>query len=469
MPENWTEPPYKPPLRPHRLIPVISADEQAEAVPFEATGQDISNWSAEVGAALPPEMSAGARALSEQAWHVIEKAALTIDALTALMKGQTKAAGETLELLQLISAVLLALPDQLSAGVEASIGRVDWMFARLLNAPLHSGLIQQLMDALVAPARAEQPADQPGAAPADAPKPEAPLADYAAEIAVLRSLHRDLVTLQQRWDELVEASFPLIPTTDLPGDTAAPPAETDEETPGGSAPKAPSPLPEGLVIAQPAWGAGRPPRPRPALRQRQRLGLVMALLVLFIISTGVILARFKATPAINPGNAAFSVGRRTPVTLTPEPPEQHVIPTPAVPRPTPTPRRPTPTPSPTPSPTPRPTPSPTPTPSGLICPAGAAFCVSTLQLQMACAGQGSVTLQLTNATQGRQNWMAVSSLGPGGTPLVSVSPGHGKLDPNPAITLTVQANVQGHNLSGTLTIIGSSGTTPITITLTVCG
>jgi|SRR5579859_4145830 len=465
MPESWIEPPYKPPLRPHRLVPAFPTEEQAEATTLEGTGQDITNWSAETGVAVWPEMAAGGRVLSEQAWHVIEKAALTIDALTTLMKGPTGASGETLKLLQLMSATLLALPDQLAAGVEASISRVDWMFARLLNAPLHSGLIQQLMDALVVPAGQEMPADQTGVALAAAPNPETPPADYTAEIGVLRGLHRDLVTLQQRWDELVERAFPLVPPSSAdqppPGDPEEASAETTGEMPAvGGAPKAPTPLPEGLVVAQPAVGG--PPRLRPALRQRQRLALVMALLLFFITSAGVILARVQMPPAINPGNAAFSVGQRTRAAPIPTSASQPTIPTPVAA--TPTPRPPAPTHQPL-----KPRPSTTPTPPGPICPAGAAFCVSTLQLQVPCAGQGSVTFQLTNTMQSKQNWMAASSLGPGGAALVSVSPAHGKLSPNQAITLTVQTSVQGQNRSGTITLIGPFGTTPITITLTVCG
>ncbi|HEU5367683.1 MAG TPA: hypothetical protein VFU69_04435, partial [Ktedonobacterales bacterium] len=132
---------------------------------------------------------------------------------------------------------------------------------------------------------------------------------------------------------------------------------------------------------------------------------------------------------------------------------------PKVPTPTPTPRPP--------QPTPRPTPRPTPA-SNAICPRGAAFCVSTLQLQVPCAGNGSVTLQLMSVTTSKTAWQALSSMGSGGA-LVRITPARGTLKQNQTVTLSVQANTQQQNRSGLMMIFGPFGTAPISITVQVCG
>jgi hypothetical protein len=455
MAEHQIEPPAKPPLRPHRLIPANAVP--AEGLPIAAVEQEVEGWLAEPAEASLPGLAAGGRRLAEQAWLFMEKAAPTLDALPAMLKA-ANAPEMALQTLELLGSMLLALPDQMSAGLESSVARVDWLFSRLLNAPGHPGLIEQVIEALAALGTSSA-ADEPPADPGPATE-------------ILRGLHRDLVTLQQRWDELIEEMFPSAVTlpisTPLASGRQAAPAGPAADAPGSiPAPKAPTPLPAGLVIAQPA-ADGPPPRAfrfAAVGRQQQRLAMLLALLLLVLAGTGVFLVQIKGT-ATNSAGAALSVNQNTPVAARPtQPTRAQPTPTRPVPTPTPTPRPPTPTPRP---PTPTPTPTSTPTPGSPICPSGAAFCVSAVQLSVPCAGQGSATLQLTSAATGKNSWQTLFLPGSGGA-LVTISPSHGSLKQGQTVTLTVQASNQGKKSTGTIMIFGPFGTKPINVATTICG
>jgi hypothetical protein len=451
MPEDNKEPPYKPPLRPLRLIPADASLSWPETVPALSAGQDAAREPNEPGRMFPPQAAEAVRELARQSWLVIEKAAPTLDTLSAALEA-IGASEEAARAVQLISTILLALPDQLASGADASVPRVDSMFAQLLNAPGHPGLIQLAIDALALPAASSDTAEAP--------------ASHAAAQETLRGLHRALVTLQQRWDELVSALFsmePFAPASAPPAnDNAAASAEAPEDGKVEAAPKASTPLPEGVVVALPAASArsGRSFMPQSIGNQRLRLALVAALL-LMVISGSAFLLISKHAPAINPGSDTLTVHQHTPVTVSPTSQPTQVQPTPTRPPPTPTPRPP--------APTRAPTPTPTPSPSGPICPNNSAFCVSTLALQVPCAGQGSATLRVTNSTSRKVFWYATSSPSPAHNPLVTITPSNGILKPAQMIILTAQANAQGQKLTGTITIFGPSGTIPVTVNVRVCG
>lgn len=402
----------------------------------------LETWALEPGTALPPEIAEGGRALAQRAWLVIEKAALTLDAVPAILKA-ADAPEEALETLKVIGSVLLALPDQLAAGLDTSIARADRMFARLLNAPGRPGLIEQVMLALVEAGAASQ---EPG--------------DFAAELEILRALHRDLVALQQEWDDLLAPLFPGesdAPASDevlSPGDMAAPGEQ--EGPPGFSAP-----LPEGLVITVPASERSRQSR---YIRGQNllRLGLLLSL-VLFASGAAALLLRPGHAPVVNPGGAVLAVGQQASATATSRPTPPQPTPTTA-----PTPRPPSTSPGPTtiPSPTATPVPAPSPTAAASCTPA-ATFCASALSLQVPCPGQGSVSFQLTNNTNRQQAWRIVSSVGHGGRSLVNVTPSSGYLKARQTVTLTVQASASGNHLVGAMMIFGSA--LPVVIALVVCG
>ncbi len=437
MSERQREPPYKPPLRPHRLIPAPGAV-PPDDLPIEAIEKQVESWLAASKEVPTPGLAEGGRPLAEQAWRFIEKAALTLDALPAVLKA-ANAPEEALQTLELIGSILLALPDQIASGLESSVARVDWMFSRLLNAPAQPGLIEQVIEVLetlgiIGP-------------------PDEPPADHSVEIEVLRGLHRDLVTLQLRWDELIEATFPVmssLPTSPMPAVGSAAPGGSAAARPDQAAPKAPAPLPAGLMIAPTASRrlTGRPFRFYPMSKPQQRLAIVLALALLSILVMGIVLVQSRNTSAIAPSSAALSVERHTPT------PTTMTQPTPTIPTPTPTP-----SPSPTPVP-PEPTPTPTPA-SQAICPDDAEFCVSTLQLDVPCAGDGSVTFKLISNTKNKESWWTFVSR-------VTISPTHGSLKQGQTVTITVQATTERENSTGQITIFGSFGTDPITITAHIC-
>jgi hypothetical protein len=414
---------------------------------MDAVGQAVESWYTTAGEAWSADLEKGGTPLAEQAWLFIEKAALTLDGLPAVLK-RIGAPEEALQVLELIGSLLLALPDQMASGLESSVARVDWMFSRLLNAPGQPGLIEQTIEFL----------DEPGASG----ETNEAQADYSAEIEVLRGLHRDLVTVQQVWDELIEATFPVVPMPPLAGEKKGSAGRTSPGAlPGKPASGAPAPLPEGLKIAPSASSRGTESasRLRAAGKPYRRLAMLMALLLLALAFMGVFLAQARGGSTVNPDSAALSANGHTPVVATPTPTTK-AQPTPTTPAPTPTPKPPTPTPKP-----PTPTPKPPPLPDGSICPDNAAFCVSTLQLQVPCEGQGSVTFQLFGVKTSQQNWQAISM--PSGS-LVTLSPTHGSLKVGQAMTIQVQANTRRQNRSGVIMIFGPFGTSPITLDVLVC-
>jgi hypothetical protein len=446
MADYRTEPLYKPPLRPHRLIPAGPGAVPLEGLPVGAIGREVESWLAASSEAPNAVLEEGGRILARQAWLFIEKAALTLDALPAVFRS-ADTPDEAFEALALLGSILLTLPDLMASGVEGNVARVDWMFSRVLNAPAQPGVVEQVIEALAAldTSRAD---DQPPA-------------DHSAELEVLRGLHRDLVTLQQRWDALIESLFPMVFPT-----PASPPAGNSGKTqpvdvPAGMladprALKTPGPLPAGLMITDTGSPEAAPRSARFHMAgKQQRLALVLVLVLLALTIIGMLLAQTRSVPAIIPGSAALSV---TQPTSSPTTAAQPTAP-PTTPRPTPTPRRPQPTPS---QPTPRPTPA-----SGLTCPRGAALCISTTTLQVPCAGDGSVMFQLTNATTSKEGWQALSTTD-SGVALVEITPAHGMLKQNQTVTLSVQANTQREDRSGAITIFGPLGTLPISITVQVC-
>jgi hypothetical protein len=349
----------------------------------------------------------------------------------------------------LISSILLALPDLIASGLEGNVARVDWMLSRLLNAPGQPGLVEVVIETLAALDTSDRDDEAP--------------ADHGAALEVLRGLHRDLVTLQQRWDVLIEIIFPVAfpaPASPQAGnDSKTPPADPPADALTNPRPlKSPGPLPAGLMVAGagPMTAAPRSARFYLVGKQQQRLAIVLALVLLVLIIIGMLLVQTRNTPAITPSGAALSVAQHTPSPTTRVQPTATAAP--KVPTPTPTPRPP--------QPTPRPTPRPTPA-SNAICPHDAAFCVSTLQLQVPCAGSGSATLQLTGASTSRGTWQALSSMSSGGA-LVRITPARGTVRQNQTVTLSVQANTQQRNRSGLIMIFGPFGTAPISITVQVC-
>jgi hypothetical protein len=320
------------------------------------------------------------------------------------------------------------------------------MFSRLTNAPGHPGLVELIIEALemLPTSKAE----------------DGPSADYSAEIKILRGLHRDLVTLQQRWDELIEAVFPVVFPAPLQpaseSESRATPTEVSVGARAGqTARRAPAPLPMGWMMAHAASGgsAARTFRIHPGSKQ-QRLALVAVLALLVVMVIGILLAAARSAATFTPGNPALAVAQYTSTAST----ALQSTPTRTIPSPMPTQVVPTPTPRP---PTPRP---PTPTPNTAICPAGSVFCVSTVQLQVPCAGDGSVTFQLISNTGHNANWQAISLLGGS---LLTIDPASGALKQNRTVTLSVHANMNGSR-SGIMIILGPSGTAPINMTVQVC-
>jgi hypothetical protein len=436
MPEQQQEPPSRPPLRRHRLVPFTEGTSGAHPA--------LPAGSPPTQPLLPaPVLEAQAR-LAAEATRIIKEAQPTLDALPAALVALS-APEEAQSALGLVQSMLRVLPGELAAGAEANIEQVDWMFAQLLNAPGEPGLIEQVMLALGGPA-APSAQDQP-------------LPDTAPALEALRRLHRDLVALQSGWDALLDLTlpaemvFPTIPA--LPEPPAAPAAP---------APRAPTPLPAGLVVAQPGARAGLV-RPRAAGfgSVPLRLSLVAVLLLLALGGGGIILARGLMGQGGTPNTAQViaQLPTQIPPTNTTKPlptATQTAIP----PSPTPRPRA-TPTAGATSTPTPSPTSSP-----GPVCASGVHVCVSPTFLLVPCAGKPGVTLQLSNNDTQMQDWQATSSTVSRNTPLVTITPASGKLKPGQTITLTIAANAQGEELTGMVFIAGSWSHLPLMVLVFVC-
>lgn len=439
MSEQQPIPFYKPPLRPQRLIPAGPGIIPAEGLPVAATQRQVESWR-EKSTELPtPGLADAGQGLANRAWRFFEKPALILDALPPVYRA-VGAPQEALDDVELIGSLLLALPDLMASGLENNIPRVDWMFSRLLNAPGHPGLIEAIMEMVAA-------LDVRGLS-------HPPAFDQEAAIDVLRRLHRDVVSLQQSWDTLIEAMFPVIIPQPESDNTAKLPTLPADALTSRPAPHAPGPLPAGLMIAPTASSRlSARPTPMVALGKRTpRLVILLVVALLVVTVLGLLLAQVKHAPALTPSNAALSVDQQTPTLTT------STLPTPTAPLPSPTP---TPTPPP-----PRPTPtSPAqPTPASNICPKGAAFCVSTLQLQASCEKTSSVTFQLIGASRSA-SWQAFAAFSGA---QVSISPSHGTLKQNQTVTLQVQIKPTRSNPSGTIMIFGPWGTTPISVTVQIC-
>ncbi len=435
MPEQQHEPPSRPPLRRHRLIPVTEGTSGAH--PELPAGSQQP--------ALPvPVLQAQAR-LAAEATRILQEAQPTLDALPAALVA-ISAPEEAQSALGLVQSILRVLPGELAAGAEATIEQVDWMFAQLLNAPGEPGLIEQVMLAL----------SKPASPPAD----DQPPADTAPAQEALRRLHRDLVALQSGWDALLDMTlpaemvFPSMPALSEPADEPAAPA-----------PRTPAPLPAGLVVAQPAARAGLV-RPRASAFGSLPLRLsLVAVLVLLALSGGSILALRGLSRQAGTPNTAQVIARLP----TPLSPTDTAQPLPTA----------TQTASPSPSSTAHPrvtstpgstsTPTTTPTPlPGPVCASGVQMCVSPSFLSLPCAGQSGVTIRLSNNDTQRQDWQATSSMVSRNTPLVIITPTSGKLKPGQTITLTITANAQGQELVGMLFITGSWSHTPLMVAIVVC-
>jgi hypothetical protein len=444
MSEQQPIPFYKPPLRPQRLIPAGPGIVPAEGLPAAAIERQVESWR-EPSTELPtPGLADGGQVLATRAWLFIEKAALTIDALPPIYR----AAGlpeEALEDIELISSVLMALPDLMASGVENNVARVDWMFSRLLNAPGHPGLIEAILETVASLDLTSVP--------------DAPAFDQDAAIDTLRSLHRDVVTLQQSWDTLIEAMFPVLaappPFPQAANDiTAKMPTLPADVLTSRPAAHAPGPLPAGLMIAPTAASgrvSGRSAHIETLGRRTPRLVILLVLAVLVVAVVGLLLAQARHSPILTPSSAVLSVDQHTPTPT-------------AANQPTPTQILPTPTPT---NPAPTPTTGPAqPTPDDTICPKGAAFCVSTLQLQASCANESSVSFQLIGTTKNTESWQAFSLFNGA---QVSVFPSHGTLKRDQTVTVQVQIKTTRHNPSGTVMILGPWGTSPINVAVQICG
>ena len=462
MPEEDYIPLYKPPLRRHRLIRAGDA-----ALPSDMPGKPDAGQAITIGSSfphdvLPAPLLAAQVKLTEEAAHLVQEVMPQLEALQAALSTRGTAE-KTVETLALVCSALRVLPVELASGAGANVARVDWIFARLLNAPGQPGLIELVLLALLKPPAASSPA------PSASPRASESLVDYAAEQEMLRRLHRDLVTLQQGWEDMLELTLPpelfepILPVALPPADEA--PAVSDEAQ-AASPRMAPTPLPSGLVVAHSAarWHASAQ-----AIHARRRVLssnaplVAMVLIVLVLVLTGgsvYMIQNLRGQP-VNPNNAAVIAPLPSPTaTATTQP---TVAPTATATA--------TATSTPRPRPTATHTPAPTATtnpPVGPLCASGVNLCASTGGLQVPCSGQAGVTFQLTNTGNGTITWMPISST-INGTTLVSASPTGGNLKAGRQVTITVSAHARGQGMIGTLTIMaGFEDDQMLVITLQVC-
>lgn len=439
MSEEGYTPLFSPPLRRHRLVRLVDAD------------QELTIGSSFPNAAPPAPLLAVQAKLAEEATRLVQEMMPGLEALQPALAAPD-AAEKAAETLQLVCSALRVLPGELASGAAASVARVDWIFARLLNAPGQPGLIEQTLLALTAP---EPPADD------------------AAEQELLRRLHRDLVTLQQGWEDMLELTLPpelfepVLPAA-LPLADEAP--AVPGEAPTAPLPMAPTPLPLGLVVAHPAarWHA----RAR-AMRARRRVLpsntplLAMTLIVLVLVLTGggvYVYQNLRGQPVIPNNAAVIAPLPSATATATTQPTAAPTATATATATTTSTPR-PRPTASSTPGSTSTVTPSPA---SGALCASDSHLCSSVSSLSVPCSGQAGVTFQLSNNGNQRFDWIVMSSA-TNGVFLVSVSPVVGTLKPGHQVTVTVTAHAKGQQLTGTLTVSTDIGQNlPVVIAIQVC-
>ena len=448
MSEEGYTPLFSPPLKRHRLVRLTDAN------------QDLTIGSSFPDAAPPAPLLAAQAKLAEEAARLVGEMMPGLEALQTALAARG-AEEKTAETLQLVCSALRVLPGELASGAAASVARVDWIFARLLNAPGQPGLIEQAMLELTAP-----PATGAGENAARAPEPAA---EDAAVQELLRRLHRDLVTLQQGWEDMLELTLPpelfepILPVALPPADEAP---VVSGEAQAASPRMAPTPLPSGLVVAHPAsrWHASAR-----AIHARRRvlssnaplLAMVLIVLVLVLTGGGVYIIQNLRGQPVNPNNAAVIAPLPSPTaTATTQPTVAPTATAPATATSTPRPR-------PTATHTPAPTATTNPA-AGPLCASGVNLCASTGALQVPCSGQAGVTFQLTNTGNGTITWMPISSV-INGTTLVSVSPTGGNLKAGRQVTVTVSAHERGQGMIGTLTIMaGFENDQMLVITLQVC-
>ncbi len=447
---------YEPHLRAHRLVPASQEGAQPKAC---ARGTDPAwreaalSGSGEHHALLS---SSAVQALAAQARDVTSRAVLFLDGLPALLE-TLQAPESAQQSVVLLRSILTALPDELANGLRAAIAPIDWAFLRMLNQPSQPGLIEQVLAALGAPSDG----------------PEIGTEAYQAEIEGLRQLHRDLVSLQQTWDALVELALPPPP---------APPASAPKAELCCS-PVAPA-LAQGIVLKKrPASPMALPPAPSTsacpeisarrssahwlhrARTMRVRVALAVGLLFFLLVSgLGLMALKNARSPVSVPGAVAAVVHQPGPpggaLTSTPAPTSTRQPPiassTPSVPSPQ---SKSTPTPQPTGAPTPAP---------NFWCSSANQICVSSLLLSVPCAGDGTATLQLKNNAAQAQSWQVAASKGRNG-PLVLVSASKGKLQPGAVVTLKIAAADTHRHAGGMLTVTNSKNKRQIVVGLFVCG
>ena len=448
MSEEDYIPLYKPPLRRHRLVRAGDADSAFDA---PAAGQGLTIGSSFPDATPPAPLLAAQAKLAEKATRLEQEVMPGLEALQTALAAQG-AAEKTRENLLLVCSALHVLPGELTSGASASVARVDWIFARLLNAPGKPGLIELVLMALLA-------LNAPDSSP-----------DKAAQQELLRRLHRELVSLQQGWEDMLELTLPpeffeaAAPVEPAPGDEAA---TTSDEARAAPAPMMSAPLPSGSVVAHPPVAGAKPPmRWRPAALSTPSPLLLMVLIVLVLALTGAgvyMVQNLRGQPA-DSNNAAVIAQVPSPTArATTQPTVAPTATATATPLPSATS---TPAPRPTATNTPAPTATPSPTLS-LLCTSGSNLCASVNALNVPCAGQ-NVTFQLSNNGKPTLFWTSISSV-LSGVALVSVSPSGGSLKSGRSVTVTVSARARGQGLTGTLTILAGFGNNQtLVINLHVC-
>ncbi|HEU5200647.1 MAG TPA: hypothetical protein VFU32_13495 [Ktedonobacterales bacterium] len=453
MPEEGYTPLYKPPLRRNRLVRAGDAAFPSDMPDALNAGQAFTIGSSFPHAVPPAPLLAAQAKLAKEAAHLVHEVMPHLESLQTALSTQGTAE-KTVETLALVCSALRVLPGELASGAEASVARVDWIFVRLLNAPGQPGLIELLLLALLKPPATSVPG---------------PLMDYTADQELLRRLHRDLVTLQQGWEDMLELTLPpevLEPPPPLlfPAVEDAPPPA--DEAPAASPSLASAPLPAGLVVAHPGagWRAStKVGRSRPVALATIHPVLALALIVVVLALTGggvYMMQNLHSQPGSS--NSAAVIAPLSSPTAT------------ATTQPTATPTA-TATPLPTATSTPRPLPTATNTPAatatpppGPLCASGVDLCSSLSSLHVSCSGQDGVTFQLTNGSKNTLSWIGVSST-LNGSSLVWLSPSGGSLRPGRQVTVTVTAHAHGQGLNGTLTVMAGFGSNDtLVIPLQVC-
>jgi hypothetical protein len=445
-------------LKAHRLVPASKEEaqpkawEQVDILPEREAARSYSGESQDgIAAREVQALAAQAESIASGVEPLLERLAVVLEALEV-----SEAAQQSLALLR---SILKVLPDELANGLHAMIGHVDWAFLRMLNQPGQPGLIERVLIALGAPSEDEAP--DPGAGA------------YQTEIEGLRQLHRDLVSLQQGWDALVETFLPVSPPPEASAPRVDVPRPRQPEVPalkqGIALKKRPAVSPAAPVAPVTPTRPEDGIRPTPAhwlhraRTMRVRVALALGLLFFLVVSgMGMLVVKGSRFPTVNQGTAVVSVHQ-------PSPPGATATPTlaPIFPQQSPTSFAASLTPAPPLQPTSVSQTSPTPTAVNFWCPSAGQLCVSSLLLQVPCAGQGDATLQLKNNTTQTQSWQATASKMRRG-PLVTLSASRGQLQPGQVVTLTIVAANPHQHLEGMLAITNSGSKGQTLVGLVVC-